>query len=46
MNNKEFAAQLEKRTKTFAISIIKLSSSMTYTPENKIQIKIKTTLST
>ena len=36
MNNKEFAAQLEKRTKTFAISIIKLSSSMTYTPENKI----------
>ena len=36
MNNKEFAAQLEKRTKTFAINIIKMSSSIHYTPENKI----------
>jgi len=36
MNNKEFGKELEKRTKTFAISIIKLSSSLPYTPEGKV----------
>jgi len=36
MNNKEFGQQLENRTKTFAISIIRLSSSFPYTPEGKV----------
>jgi len=36
MNNKEFGKELEKRTKTFAISIIKLSSSLPFTPEGKV----------
>ncbi|MCF6172135.1 MAG: four helix bundle protein [Bacteroidales bacterium] len=36
MDNKEFAKQLEKRTKTFAIDIIKLSSSLPFTPEGKV----------
>ena len=36
MNNKEFSKELEIRTKKFAISIIKLSSSMPNTPESKV----------
>jgi len=36
MENKEFAKQLEKRTKIFAISIIKLSSSLPNTPEGRV----------
>jgi len=36
MNNKEFGKELEKRTKTFAIRIIKLSSSLPFTPEGKV----------
>jgi len=36
MNNKEFAKQLEIRTKKFAISIIRLSSSLPNTPEGKV----------
>ena len=36
MDNKEFGKVLEKRTKTFAIRIIKLSSSLPFTPEGKV----------
>lgn len=36
MENKEFAKQLEKRTKTFAITIIKLSSSLPNTSEGRV----------
>jgi four helix bundle protein len=36
MENKEFEKQLEKRTKVFAISIIKLSSSLPNTPEGRV----------
>jgi len=36
MDNKEFAKQLELRTKKFAISIIRLSSSLPNTPEGKV----------
>jgi four helix bundle protein len=36
MENKEFAKQLEKRTKAFAITIIKLSSSLPNTPESRV----------
>lgn len=36
MDNKEFAKQLEKRTKVFAITIIKLSSSLPNTPEGRV----------
>ena len=36
MENKEFANQLEKRTKTFAITIIKLSSLLPNTPESRV----------
>jgi four helix bundle protein len=36
MENKEFAKQLEKRTKTFAITVIKLSSSLPNTPEGRV----------
>lgn len=36
MNNKEFGIQLEKRTKTFAISILKLSSILPDNPEAKV----------
>ena len=44
MENKEFAKQLEKRTKTFAITIIKLSTSLPNTPEGRVirnQIRLK-----
>ena len=36
MDNKEFGKQLEKRTKKFAIAIIKLSSSLPNSPEGKV----------
>jgi len=36
MENKEFAKQLEKRTKIFAINIIKLSSSLPNIPEGRV----------
>ena len=36
MENKEFAKQLERRTRIFAISIIKLSSSLPNTPEGRV----------
>ncbi len=36
MNNKEFGKQFEKRTKTFAIKIIKLSASIRNTTESMI----------
>ena len=36
MKNKEFAKQLEKRTKIFSISIIKLSCSLPNSPESRV----------
>ena len=36
MENKEFAKQLEDRTKRFAISVIKLSSLLPGAPEGKV----------
>ena len=36
MENKEFAKQLEKRTKIFSIAIIKLSCSLPNTPESRV----------
>jgi four helix bundle protein len=36
VENKEFAKQLEKRTGAFAISIIKLSTSLPNTPEGRV----------
>jgi len=36
MNNNEFGKQLEKRTKDFAISIIRLSSSLPNSAEGKV----------
>ena len=36
MTNKEFCIQLEKRTKLFAITILKLTASLPYTPESKV----------
>ena len=36
MENKEFAKQLEKRTRTFSITIIKLSCSLPNTPESRV----------
>ncbi|MFY9151893.1 MAG: four helix bundle protein [Prolixibacteraceae bacterium] len=36
MENKEFAKQLEKRTRIFAITIIKLSSSLPNSPEERV----------
>lgn len=36
MENKEFARQLETRTKKFAIDIIKLSASLPSTPEGRV----------
>ncbi|MBW2554519.1 MAG: four helix bundle protein, partial [Deltaproteobacteria bacterium] len=34
MENKEFSKKLEKRTRKFAVSIIRLSSSLPNTPES------------
>ena len=36
MDNKEFAKQLEKRTREFAVRIIRLSSTLPNTPEARI----------
>ena len=36
MDNKEFSKQLEDRTKKFAINIIKLSISLSETPESNV----------
>lgn len=36
MDNKEFGKQLEKRTQKFALSVIRLSSLLPYTPEGKV----------
>ncbi len=36
MDNKEFSRELEKRTKKFAISIIKLSVLIPTSPEGKV----------
>lgn len=36
MENKEFAKQLEKRTKTFSITVIKMSSLLPNTPEGRV----------
>ncbi len=36
MENKEFAKQLEKRTKKFAIEIISISASLPSTPEARV----------
>lgn len=36
MENKVFSRQLEDRTKKFAINIIKLSTSLSDTPESKV----------
>ena len=36
MDNKEFAKELEKRTRNFAIRIIKLSAKLPNTPEGRV----------
>jgi four helix bundle protein len=36
MDNKEFAKELEKRTKRFAVRIIRLSSKLPNTPEARV----------
>ena len=36
MNNKEFAKELEKRTKRFAVRIIRLSTRLPNTPEARV----------
>jgi len=36
MENKEFAKKLERRTKIFAISIIRLSSALPNSPEGRV----------
>ena len=36
MDNKEFSKQLESRTKKFAISVIRLSGSISNTPEGAV----------
>ena len=36
MNTKKFAKDLEKRTRQFAVEIIKLSTTMPITPEGKV----------
>jgi len=36
MDNKEFSKELEKRTRKFAVRIIKLSSKLPNTPEAKV----------
>ena len=36
MDNKEFSKQIEKRTKSFAITIIRLSSILPNTPEGRV----------
>ena len=36
MDNKEFSKQLEKRTRKFAVRIIKLSAKLPNTPEGRV----------
>ena len=36
MDNKEFARRLEKRTKDFAVSVLKLTAVLPSTPEGKV----------
>ncbi|MBW1887972.1 MAG: four helix bundle protein [Deltaproteobacteria bacterium] len=36
VNNKEFSRNLEKRTRQFAVRIIRLSASLTNTPEARV----------
>jgi four helix bundle protein len=36
MDNKEFSRELEKRTRKFAVQIIKLSAKLPYTPETRV----------
>jgi four helix bundle protein len=36
MDNKEFSKMLEKRTKQFAVRIIRLSATIPNTPENRV----------
>jgi len=36
MDNKEFSKQLEKRTRKFAVQIIKLSAKLPNTPEGRV----------
>jgi four helix bundle protein len=36
VNNKEFAKKLEKRTREFAVRIIRLSSTLPNTPEGRV----------
>jgi hypothetical protein len=36
MDNKEFAKELEKRTKIFSVLIIRLSSKLPNTPEARV----------
>jgi four helix bundle protein len=36
MDNKEFSRQLERRTRIFAVSIIRLSVTIPYSPEGKV----------
>jgi four helix bundle protein len=36
MDNKEFSKQLEKRTRKFAVNVIKLSIQLPNTPEGKV----------
>jgi len=36
MDNKEFAKELEKRTRKFAVSIIRLSTALPNTPEARV----------
>ncbi len=36
MDNKEFARRLEKRTRRFAVAVIRLSSSLPNTPEARV----------
>jgi len=42
MDNKEFAAVLEKRTRKFAVRIIYLSSKLPNTPEGRVMRILKT----
>jgi four helix bundle protein len=36
LNNKEFSLELEKRTRQFAVNIIRLSTSLPTSPEGKV----------
>jgi len=37
MDNKEFAKELEKRTREFAVGIIRLSRTLPNTPEGRVR---------